>query len=172
MGNSLLESSHDLYWSPLHLVQLRSSCPRHVFVAWGSLGILSERDKRWWDAREWEKSWHRSISSLSEWQGWVPFNFLLVRYWNKWLCHCWLHQNISADSCGSLPLNCVPFIIFSLHQGSHIPVAGYYQCTNVYGVFVFKCMHMCTWFLLFLKDKLHNWNKEEMLQISLLDVSA
>lgn len=94
-------------------------------------------DKRWWYAREREKDWHPSISSLSEWQGWVPFSFLVVRYWNEWLCHCWHHQNISSDASGNLPLHCVPSIISSRHQGPLIPDAGLQGC--------FQCMNTTNW---------------------------
>ena len=172
LGNSLLESSHDLYRSPLHLEQLiRSSCLRRELFAWGNSGILSERNGRWLDAREGEEGWYQSISSLSEWQGWVPFNFLVVRYLNKWLCHCWHHQNTSSDTSGNLPLHCVPFIMFSLHQGSLILLQGYCQCVYVCGVIV--SMHACVWLLLcFLNDKFHNRDRAWMLLSSLLKVST
>lgn len=84
LGNSLLESNHDLYRSPLHLEQLiRSSRLRYELFAWGNSGTLSERNGRWLDAKEGEEGWYQSISSLSEWQGWVPFKFLVVRYLSK-----------------------------------------------------------------------------------------
>lgn len=154
-GDSLLESNHDLYRSPLHLVQLilRSSCLRHEFIAWENWGVLSER--------EGAKGWHQSVSSLSEWHGWVPFNFLVVRYWNKWLCHCWQQQNVSSDTSGNLPLNCVPFIIFSLHQGCLILVVELLPiCKYVWCVYMHMCayVYVCVWFLLFLNDKFPNNN--------------
>ena len=82
-----------------------------------------------------KEGWHQSIRSLNEWQGWVPFNFLIVRYWNKWLCHCWHHQNTSSVTSGNSPLHHVPFIIVCLHQGSLVPVAGLLPV----------CVCVCVW---------------------------
>ena len=87
-----------------------------------------------------KEGWYQSDSSLSEWQGWVPFNFLFVRYWNKWLCHCWRHQNTSSATSGNLPLHCIPFIMVCLHQTSCCKfIANMCVCVN--GV---MCPHICS----------------------------